>query len=92
MISTMRALVVAIFIVLAVLACHVPTPQQQAEEVAHDLCACKRPADDTCVTAVTMLVGSASPACVDCVLTDQNACAAMLSDCVSLCIAAPGGF
>ncbi len=83
--SAMRAFLLGL--VVAAVACTQPTPQQQAAEIAGDLCACYQPGDANCVASVEQGLGTApSQACIDCVLADQHACAAMLQECVPACI------
>ena len=81
----MRGLVVSF--VLTVVGCHTPTQQQQAQDVAHAMCECYQPGDSNCEAQVLQAIGTGpSTACVDCVDTHVNACAAMLQECIPLCV------
>jgi hypothetical protein len=80
----MRGFVVAF--VLGVIACHAETPQQQAQEVARAFCDCYEPGDSNCEAgALQGLAMGPSQACLDCVDSHVNACAAMLEECVQPC-------
>jgi hypothetical protein len=87
MIIAMRGFVDAIVVVLtgALASCTAPSPADQANEVARELCACLLPADPTCEGQLAPEVMMPSPQCIDCVFDDTNACAAMENDCLPLC-------
>ena len=84
----MRAVLVSVVIVVAAAACTQPTPQQQAAEIATDICTCAQPGVAACVTNVEQSFGAMGPsqACLDCVFADQHACAAMVLDCLPTCV------
>ena len=89
----MRGVVVVIAVALS--ACTQPSPQDESAEIAKDLCACFEPGSATCVAGAEQQFGATGPsqACIDCVFADQHACAAMVQECVGICVqvATPGG-
>jgi len=82
-------------IVILLLGACALSPQSEQQDVAQAYCRCLQPGDASCVDMVTQELGnSVSPECSQCVFDDQRTCAAMLSDCTSLCIRTvnpPGG-
>jgi hypothetical protein len=81
-------------VVLLVGACAL-SPQSEVQDVAQAYCRCYEPGQQSCVDMVTQEIGnSVSPECSQCVFDDQRTCAAMISDCTSLCfriVTPPGG-
>jgi hypothetical protein len=81
-----RRLIGVCILVLATACTDTTTTSEQAAEVAAALCKCGADPSTTCESNVATEIATPSSECISCVFDDTNACAAMQTDCVPLCI------